>query len=270
MPITKPTTLPRWGEIAGSQGVVGANEVEPASGKKDTGWVPGEEPPAEYFNWWKRLVYDWIQYINDLANQAFTWTAAHVFNAGIAIAMGVLPTRGSLQMGTQTTPSAPSDGDHWYDGTNLFAKIAGAVRKLATFATPNIRYFWVWNHAPVAGSQTWAYLPGGQGYTNGSSAPNQTSGVTGYPVHTAMHLRGFQLYTFSAPTGGNVTVDLMHNGSPIATVVITPATPTGFHDAGVLDVTLIPGLTLDVRVTEGAGLTTNAALIMPQALLSLE
>src|SRR3982751_4091410 len=56
----KPTTLPRWANAGGAI-------VTPASGKLDIGWVPGERPPAQYDNWHKNLVFQWMQYLSDAA-----------------------------------------------------------------------------------------------------------------------------------------------------------------------------------------------------------
>lgn len=61
----KPTTLPRWSELVGNYQTAGANETVPISAKQDSGWIPGEEPPAGYLNWYQRVVYDWIQWLND-------------------------------------------------------------------------------------------------------------------------------------------------------------------------------------------------------------
>lgn len=55
----KPTVLPRWASGA-------AAVVEPASGKKDVGWLVGERPPAQYENWRGELVYDWLNWIDPL------------------------------------------------------------------------------------------------------------------------------------------------------------------------------------------------------------
>ncbi len=85
MPIVKPAELPRWEEASGDQGVPGGVEIDPASGVKDVGWTVAEKPPAQYMNWWMRLVYDWVQWLNDLTNQALTWVALHTFQKGISV-----------------------------------------------------------------------------------------------------------------------------------------------------------------------------------------
>ncbi len=52
-----PSQLPVWA-TDGS-----ADVVEPTSGKKLLGWKRKERAPGEYFNWWMKLVHDWIDYI---------------------------------------------------------------------------------------------------------------------------------------------------------------------------------------------------------------
>jgi hypothetical protein len=74
---TKPTQLPEWATS------VSADVTEPLLAKKQTGWVNSELPPAGWFNWWMELVYNWSAYLDDLANQVFTWTAQHTFNGAI-------------------------------------------------------------------------------------------------------------------------------------------------------------------------------------------
>lgn len=91
---SKPASLPRWSETAGG---VPSNIVEPSSGQKDTGWTPGQKPPARFFNWYKNLVYKWIQYLDDLSNQAFTWTQFHVFQKRVTVSAGVASNHNGLQ-----------------------------------------------------------------------------------------------------------------------------------------------------------------------------
>lgn len=71
---TKPTNLAAWN-------TGGANNTEPSAGEKITGWTVGQAPPSSYFNWWQRLVWQWLVYLDDIANIAWTWAGAHVFNS---------------------------------------------------------------------------------------------------------------------------------------------------------------------------------------------
>lgn len=54
--MAQPTELPEW---ATSE----AGVVEPDAQLKIDGWQPGDQPPAETFNWYKNLVYKWVQYL---------------------------------------------------------------------------------------------------------------------------------------------------------------------------------------------------------------
>lgn len=43
----------------------GTNVLEPSSGKRAQGWLPGEAPPAQFFNWWKALAARWVKYLDE-------------------------------------------------------------------------------------------------------------------------------------------------------------------------------------------------------------
>ena len=80
---TKPTNLFRW--ASGGGAVI----TEPTSGKKDTGFgTTAEILAGELLNWLFNGAYQWFAYLDDLAAQAFTWTAAHAFNAGLSVPSG--------------------------------------------------------------------------------------------------------------------------------------------------------------------------------------
>jgi len=93
--MTKPIKLPTWATSS-------PNVVEPSDGKKAQGWVPGEQPPAAFFNYWQNLVHQWV-----------TW-----FDESAAIEDGT-PTFGNLQvngtLGTTGNATVGTDGD----GANL-------------------------------------------------------------------------------------------------------------------------------------------------------
>lgn len=60
-----PLDWTRWAET--SAGVPVAGEiVEPASGKKDIGWVNGEKPPSEYFNHFMNKYHSWAKFLNEI------------------------------------------------------------------------------------------------------------------------------------------------------------------------------------------------------------
>lgn len=51
-----PTKHPDWATDA-------TNNVEPPSGKIAAGWLPGEQPPSGWMNWWKNLVGQWTRWL---------------------------------------------------------------------------------------------------------------------------------------------------------------------------------------------------------------
>ncbi len=75
--MSKPTTLPEWASSA----IAGI--TEPSTLQKQSGWAVRQKPPAQYLNWWQKLVYQWIVWLDGLTNEALTWAAGHIFSAGI-------------------------------------------------------------------------------------------------------------------------------------------------------------------------------------------
>ncbi len=56
--MARPDKDPQWAD-GGS-----ADVVEPTSGKKSTGWLGGEFPPAQWLNWLFYYIYLWITYLS--------------------------------------------------------------------------------------------------------------------------------------------------------------------------------------------------------------
>ena len=83
--------LPRWGETTGGAAVSG-NVVEPSSGKKDTGWLPGAEGiVGEWWNWCHWATGVFFRYIENIFS--LIWTRNHVLR-------GCAPTEGVVTAGT--------------------------------------------------------------------------------------------------------------------------------------------------------------------------
>lgn len=61
-----PTKHPDWATDGGP------NVVEPPSGKVAAGWVPGEQPPSGWFNWWQALVGQWTRWLESQIAALFT------------------------------------------------------------------------------------------------------------------------------------------------------------------------------------------------------
>jgi hypothetical protein len=69
--------LPRWATGGG------AGITEPLESKKDSGWIASEKPPAQYFNWLFKVIYDACVVLDGLLGQTLTWTSRHTFAAGL-------------------------------------------------------------------------------------------------------------------------------------------------------------------------------------------
>lgn len=73
--MARPASLPVWataGDIA-----------EPGSGKKALGWVTGEQPPAQYFNWYQNLTYLWIEALAEENDDAPYLAASNTFTGAL-------------------------------------------------------------------------------------------------------------------------------------------------------------------------------------------
>lgn len=68
--IADPIIIPEFARLDYNNGFAsGASVLEPSSLKKDTGWMYGEEPDREYFNWLARYTYLNLQYLKQQNNE---------------------------------------------------------------------------------------------------------------------------------------------------------------------------------------------------------
>lgn len=130
---TKPTKLPEWASSGSGQT---PDITEPTSTKKGKGWIV-EKPAHDVFNWILNIIYLWCAYLDDLTNQALTWTAAHVFSVAptftLGAAFGVDPTfpaRAITNLGTGTGASL---------GTNWSLYVASNERSAGSYIQPGGR-----------------------------------------------------------------------------------------------------------------------------------
>lgn len=86
--MAKPSVVPTWA----TDGLAFKND--PGVPKRALGWLAGEKPPADWWNWFVNLQGQWAAYLNTLEGEALTWTAAHAFNAAVTLA-GALVANGS-------------------------------------------------------------------------------------------------------------------------------------------------------------------------------
>jgi len=88
---TKPlsSTLPRWADtVAGDP----AKVSEPASGKKDIGWLVGEKPPAQWENWMRLQDYNWLVWLDAFETESHTWTKLQTLTASVLNTRAILAT----------------------------------------------------------------------------------------------------------------------------------------------------------------------------------
>ncbi len=63
--VSKPTVLPEWASQDVRDNVSNQfNVVEPPPEKKLEGWFLGEKPNRQYWNWFQRQAYLWIQWLS--------------------------------------------------------------------------------------------------------------------------------------------------------------------------------------------------------------
>jgi hypothetical protein len=61
-------TIPRWADTS-------SNVTEPASGKKDIGWIVNEVPPSSYQNWLQKTTGDWFKWVQEKFVDDTTFTS---------------------------------------------------------------------------------------------------------------------------------------------------------------------------------------------------
>jgi hypothetical protein len=94
----KPSATPRWANVGG---II----VEPSAGKKDVGWLDNEEPPAEYFNWFQNLAWQWTQYLSD-----GDLSGNHTISGALAVG-GTLDVDGGTALQEFTAATGQVGGD---------------------------------------------------------------------------------------------------------------------------------------------------------------
>lgn len=91
-----PDKLPRWADDGGVA-------TEPSEGKKDTGWISLERPPADYFNWILLKSYQWLNYFKLRLAATIGWAA----DTTLTLASdSVTPTQGNHTIDTQSAAAS--------------------------------------------------------------------------------------------------------------------------------------------------------------------
>jgi hypothetical protein len=105
MPISKPSSLPRW--ASDPSAVV----TEPSATDKDTGYVPGTPALAAHTNWLLNNLYQWMLYLNDPqsiaaeALQAQTLTVAQLATFSSNVVVDGTLTVGGFEVLTTASPT---------------------------------------------------------------------------------------------------------------------------------------------------------------------
>lgn len=99
--MAKPTDNTAWALSATASAI-----VEPTS-KRTAGWVPGDEPPAEWLNWWQRAVYRWIAWYDTVLSttddQTVTITSlSSASSAALRVTSGAATQSGITGVGNTT------------------------------------------------------------------------------------------------------------------------------------------------------------------------
>lgn len=130
---TKPTNLAEWGTGA-------APIVEPTTPQKQAGWPVDFKPPAQWFNWWMKLVHQWMIWLDAFESEAHTWTAiqtfgnAATFNAAIN-ANATVNLNDQIEVGTtgQFNVQKPID-------FNIPTAATPIMRRSQTATTPHLLF----------------------------------------------------------------------------------------------------------------------------------
>ena len=92
MPVTKPTILPDWA----SSTIGAARTLAPPGTEVVDGWPAGYRPPAQHLNYLLSNTASWLKWLQDINEQAFTWTQPQAFSGGLSMASGTSPAYASL------------------------------------------------------------------------------------------------------------------------------------------------------------------------------
>lgn len=234
---TKPAKLPRWATTG--------TKTEPTEGKKDSGYITSEKPSAQVFNWILNTIYLWCAWLDDLANQAFTWTLAHTFQAGVVVTNST--TNG---VGVTATGNGNGAGGSFTGGASATrALLATATGTSAGVEASSVNGYAVQASTTGTGAGVYGQSMSGSGgvgvhgFGNGDeyAAKFANSGTTKPAVDLNGGTAG-ALYA-TCNQGTTVTLDAYYIGStsqfsPLRIMPRGTAVPTtGQHEVGELYVT---------------------------------
>lgn len=76
--MSKPASVVSWATTGGTR-------LDPTAPEKAAGFANGQRVPARWLNQLFGLLGDWTTYLNGLAGEVFTWTAAHAFTSTVTV-----------------------------------------------------------------------------------------------------------------------------------------------------------------------------------------
>jgi hypothetical protein len=168
--MAKPTIADaRWAETVGE--VASAELTTPASGDRDTGFIPGDPAAARVVNYIIRQLYLWAKWSDTIEDEDFTWTGDHEFDGGdvLVTAPGSWEFQGLVEF-TGADPTfaarnevAPTLINGWTDGTDATHKSVAYVKHpdnsvslegcvIPSSATNNIAFQLPAGHRPPIGA----------------------------------------------------------------------------------------------------------------------
>lgn len=156
------------------------------------------------------------------------------------------PVRGALFLNSQTTPSSPSNGDVWYDGTDINCRIGGTTYVFAKnqIVAPYMLSAYL-DTGPVGSTLTMVTF----GATNGSNGLIQFLVPNNCRAYFIRHLCG------TAGVGGTLTCTMYVNGSPTSLQSSGLASGTGSTP-----VTLTAGQLVSIVISTGSTTTSAKAI----------
>lgn len=152
--------------------------VEPSGWKKITGWLFGEAPPGNIFNWLFNNIYTWCLYldtfIDTLQGGARSWAEDATFAKTVTVAK-VATFNGDLIANKDTTLSANSGAANGFG----YQGYAGIYGQSADYNTGGVLGRGVWGHG--VGQGVGGYFTGaGAGYALYVEQLNVAGGLAAY------------------------------------------------------------------------------------------
>lgn len=202
----------RWAETGG--GTPASGITAPSSGKKDTGWVPGEKPAAQIFNHILHEAYKWFKYLSDGA-----FTGTHSFAGSTSFAGGLTG---------DTNSTGDFQGDDFYH-------------------TDELEYVIVPSDFQWQGTD-FTYNPGAHDGSTTGFLDAGTDKIATAPIHLptdAVITRA--LVTFNR-AGGNVDLGIVQTvistgaGSAVHSTTVSSGSGTQTYDSGALSYRIGSGL----------------------------